>query len=118
MAVEVVVGALARSLALIADAGHMLTDAAAIGLALLAMRLAARPAKGAFTYGLKRVEILSAQANGLTLLVLAVVFTVEGVLRLIDPPAVRGGLVLGTPCSGSSSTSPPPTPCRRRTGRA
>lgn len=100
MVVEVVVGALAHSLALIADAGHMLTDAAAIGLALIAMRLAARPAKGAFTYGLKRVEILSAQANGLTLLVLAVVFTVEGVLRLIDPPAVRGGLVLGTALFG------------------
>jgi len=100
MAVEVVVGALAHSLALIADAGHMLTDAAAIGLALVAMRLAARPAKGAFTYGLKRVEILSAQANGLTLLILTVVFTVEGVLRLVDPPAVRGGLVLGTALFG------------------
>lgn len=100
MAGEVVVGALAHSLALIADAGHMLTDAAAIGLALVAMRLAARPAKGAFTYGLKRVEILSAQANGLTLLVLAVVFTVEGILRLIDPPTVRGGLVLGTALLG------------------
>ncbi len=57
MVVEVVVGALAGSLALIADAGHMLTDAAATGLALVAMRLAARPAKGAFTYGLKGVEI-------------------------------------------------------------
>lgn len=100
MAVEVVVGAVAGSLALIADAGHMLTDAAAIGLALVAMRLAARPAKGAFTYGLKRVEILSAQANGLTLLVLAVVFIVEGVLRLVDPPAVQGGLVLGTALFG------------------
>ncbi|MCW2777304.1 MAG: cation diffusion facilitator family transporter [Frankiales bacterium] len=100
MAVEVVVGALARSLALLADAGHMLTDAGAIALALVAVRLAARPAKGAFTYGLKRVEVLSAQANGLTLLVLAVVFTVEGVLRLVDPPDVRGGLVLGTALSG------------------
>jgi cobalt-zinc-cadmium efflux system protein len=100
MVVEVVVGALAGSLALIADAGHMLTDAAAIGLALVAMRLAARPARGAFTYGLKRVEILSAQANGLTLLVLALVFIVEGVLRLIDPPSVQGGLVLGTALFG------------------
>jgi cobalt-zinc-cadmium efflux system protein len=100
MAVEIVVGALAQSLALIADAGHMLTDAAAIGLALVAMRLAARPAKGAFTYGLKRVEILSAQANGVTLLILAVVFIVEGILRLIDPPVVRGGLVLATALFG------------------
>src|SRR5262249_54363920 len=66
MAVEVVVGVLAGSLALISDAAHMLTDAASIVLALVAMRLAARPARGGFTYGLKRAEILSAQANGLT----------------------------------------------------
>ena len=67
MAVEVIVGILASSLALISDAGHMLTDAAAIALALIAARLAARPARGNLTYGLKRVEILSAQANGITL---------------------------------------------------
>ena len=100
MGVEVAVGLLAHSLALIADAGHMLTDAAAIGLALVAMRLAARPAKGAYTYGLRRAEILSAQANGLTLLLLAVVFTVEGVRRLFDPPTVRAGLMLGTALLG------------------
>ena len=73
MAAEVVVGSWSDSLALLADAGHMLTDAAAIGLALVAMRLAARPASGAYTFGLKRAEILSAQINGLTLRVLAVV---------------------------------------------
>jgi len=94
MAAEVTVGLVARSLALVADAGHMLTDAAAIALALVAMRLAARPAKGSYTYGLKRVEILSAQANGVTLLLLAAFFTVEGVRRLFDPPQVRAGLVL------------------------
>jgi cobalt-zinc-cadmium efflux system protein len=55
------------------------------------MRLAARPATGAYTYGLKRVEILSAQINGLTLAVLVVVFVVEGVRRLVDPPDVPGG---------------------------
>jgi cobalt-zinc-cadmium efflux system protein len=88
---EVVVGLVVGSLALLADAGHMLTDAAAIGLALVAMRLAARPAAGAYTYGLKRVEILSAQVNGLTLAVLVVVFAVEGVRRLIEPPDVPGG---------------------------
>ena len=64
MLVEVVVGIVASSLALISDAGHMLTDAGAIGLALVTMRLAARPARGSMTYGLKRAEILSAQANG------------------------------------------------------
>ena len=61
MVVEVVVGLIAQSLALITDAG-------AIGMSLVAMRLASRPASGRFTFGLKRVEILSAQANGLTLL--------------------------------------------------
>lgn len=100
MAVEVTVGLLASSLALIADAGHMLTDAAAIALALVAIRLAARPARGAFTYGLKRVEILSAQANGLTLLLLSGVFAIEGVRRLFAPPTVRGGLVLATALFG------------------
>ncbi len=64
MAVEVTAGAISRSLALLSDAGHMLTDAAAIGLSLIAARLARRPAKGIWTYGFKRVEILSAQANG------------------------------------------------------
>ena len=90
---EVVVGLLVDSLALLADAGHMLTDAAAIALALIAMRLAARPASGAYTYGLKRAEILSAQINGLTLAVLVVVFVVEGVRRLLDPPDVDGAAV-------------------------
>ncbi len=91
MAVEVVVGLLIDSLALLADAGHMLTDAAAIGLALVAIKLAARPASGAYTYGLKRAEILSAQINGLTLAVLVVVFVVEAVRRLLHPPEVDGG---------------------------
>src|SRR6478672_3132061 len=91
MAVEVVVGLLIDSLALLADAGHMLTDAAAIGLALVAIKLAARPASGAYTFGLKRAEILSAQVNGLTLAVLVVVFVVEAVRRLLHPPEVDGG---------------------------
>jgi len=100
MAVEFVVGLLAGSLALISDAAHMLTDAAAIGLALVAIRLAARPAQGGYTYGLRRAEILSAQANGITLLLLAAWFCYEGVRRLIDPPAVEGGLVLVTALVG------------------
>jgi cobalt-zinc-cadmium efflux system protein len=71
----------------------MLTDAGALGLALVAMRLAARPATGAYTYGLKRVEILSAQVNGLTLAVLVVVFAIVGVRRLLEPPDVSGTAV-------------------------
>ncbi|GAA4896811.1 cation diffusion facilitator family transporter [Streptomyces coeruleoprunus] len=100
MAVEVVVGLLARSLALLSDAAHMLTDAAAIVLALIAMRLAARPASGHYTYGLKRAEILSAQANGLSLLLLGGWLGYEAVERLIDPPEVHGGLVLATALAG------------------
>ncbi len=94
MVVEVGAGLVAHSLALVSDAAHMLTDAASIGFALLAMRLAARPARGGFTYGLKRAEILSAQANGLTLLLLSVWLAYEAVRRLISPPQVTGGLVL------------------------
>jgi len=100
MAGEVVVGLLARSLALLSDAAHMLTDAGAIVLALVAMRLAARPPKGGYTFGLKRAEILSAQANGLTMLILAAVLAIEAVRRLLHPPAVTGGLVLVTALAG------------------
>lgn len=94
MLVEVVIGLAVDSLVLLADAGHMVSDAAAIGLALFAMRLATRPAKGAYTYGLKRAEILSALANGATLLGLSVFFVIEAVTRLVDPPAVSGTPIL------------------------
>ena len=100
MAAEVVVGLLAHSLALLSDAAHMLTDAAAIALALVAMRLAERPPRGGFTYGLKRAEILSAQANGLTLLLLAAWLTYTAVRRLIHPPPVEGWPVLVTAGAG------------------
>jgi cobalt-zinc-cadmium efflux system protein len=88
MTVEVLAGILAHSLALISDAAHMLTDAAALGLALLALSLAARPARGAMTYGFQRVEVLAAQVNGITLLVLAAAIVYSAVARLISPQAV------------------------------
>jgi cobalt-zinc-cadmium efflux system protein len=94
MVAEVAVGVVASSLALLSDAAHMLTDAAALAISLAAARLATRPAKGAMTYGLGRVEILSAQANGVTLLVLGAVIVYEAIARLASPPDVRGGLVL------------------------
>ena len=94
MAVEVVAGILASSLALLSDAAHMLTDAGAIALALFAARLATRPARGGFTFGFRRAEILSAQLNGATLVALAVVIGFAAVQRLIDPPDVQGGVVL------------------------
>ena len=100
MAGEVVAGLIADSLALLADAGHMLTDAAALGLALFAVSMAARPAQGQWTYGYKRVEVLAAQINGLTLLVIGIWIVYGAVRRLIDPPDVAGGIVLVVACIG------------------
>ena len=100
MAAEIVIGLAADSLALISDAAHMLTDAASIGLVLITMRLAARPPGGRYTYGLKRTEILSAQANGITLIVLALWLAYEAIRRLITPPAVSGGAVIGVALAG------------------
>ncbi|HEX5115581.1 MAG TPA: cation diffusion facilitator family transporter [Pseudonocardiaceae bacterium] len=94
MAVEVIVGLVAGSLVLLADAAHMVSDAGAIALALFAMRLARRPAVGAYTYGLKRAEILSALINGGALLALGAFFVVEATIRLIEPPSVSGLPVL------------------------
>jgi cobalt-zinc-cadmium efflux system protein len=100
MAGEVVAGILAHSLALLSDAAHMLTDAGAIGLSLVALALAARPAGGDLTYGLKRAEILSAQVNGVTLLVLSAWITFEAIQRLISPPTVGGWTMLTVALAG------------------
>jgi cobalt-zinc-cadmium efflux system protein len=94
MAAEVVVGILASSLALLADAAHMLTDAGAIALALFAARLARRPPEGGFTFGYRRAEILSAQLNGATLVGLGALIAIEGIRRLVEPPEVEGAAVL------------------------
>ena len=103
MVVEVVAGFLADSLALLSDAAHMLTDAGSIGLALVAARLAARPPGGRFTFGLGRAEILSAQVNGASLLVLAGVIAWEAVQRLGDPPEVEGAIVLVVGLTGAAA---------------
>lgn len=100
MGAEIVAGIVANSLALLSDAAHMLTDAAAIGLSLAAIRLSRRPPGGSMTFGLKRVEILSAQINGVGLLFLAALIAFEGVRRLIDPPEVEGGIVLVVALAG------------------
>ena len=94
MFVEVAAGLIANSLALLTDAAHMLTDAASIALALAAAHLATRPSSGKFTFGLKRAEILSAQINGASLLVLGALLGYEAVGRFMDPPDVDGGLVI------------------------
>jgi cobalt-zinc-cadmium efflux system protein len=100
MAVEVTVAVLASSLALLSDAAHMLTDAAALALSLVAARLAARPATGAMTYGLGRAEIFSAQVNGAALLVLGLLIVFEAVRRLVDPPGVDAVPVLAVAVAG------------------
>jgi len=91
---EVVAGILGHSLALLSDAAHMLTDAGALALSIVVLRLAAQPAGGNRTFGLRRSEILSAQANGAALLVLAVFVVYGAVRRLIEPPASNGTIIL------------------------
>jgi len=93
MAFEVVIGIVAHSLALISDAGHMLTDAGALILSLLVIRLVQRPSGEDLTYGMRRAEVLSGQANGAVLLVLGVLVSYEAISRLIHPPQVSGVLV-------------------------
>jgi cobalt-zinc-cadmium efflux system protein len=97
---EVAAGVVARSLALLADAGHLVTDAAALGAALAAAALAARPARGPWTFGLGRAEILAAQGNGIALLLVAAWIVYSGIRRLVAPPAVHGGIVLAVALAG------------------
>jgi len=101
MAGEIVAGLIAHSLALLADAGHMLTDGAALAFALVASAMAARPAAGRWTFGYSRLEILAAQANGITLGLLAIWIVWSAIHRLIDPHEVRGGLVLTVALAGA-----------------
>lgn len=100
MLVEVVVSILSGSLALLSDAGHMLTDAGAIAMSLWAMRLAKKPAQGIWTFGFKRAEILSAAINGISLVVISALILVEAIRRLIDPPPVQGGPVVAVAVLG------------------
>lgn len=102
MVVEVGAGVVASSLALLSDAAHMLTDAGAILLAIVAARLAARPPGGRYTFGLGRTEILSAQVNGVLLLVLAGVIAVEAIGRLGSPRDVEAGIVVAVGLLGSA----------------
>ncbi len=94
MAFEVAAAFIANSLTLLADAGHMLVDAGAIGGALIAARLAARPPSETHTFGLQRAEILAAAGNGITLLLVAALVLYEAVRRLVSPPSVQGGVLI------------------------
>jgi cobalt-zinc-cadmium efflux system protein len=100
MVAEVVGGLLANSLALLADAGHMLTDVAALGLSLFAIWAAQRPATPKRTYGYRRMEILAALVNGATLVAIAVLIFAEAYRRWSNPPSVKGGLMLAVACGG------------------
>jgi cobalt-zinc-cadmium efflux system protein len=100
MAFEIVVGIVAHSLALLSDAGHMLTDAGALVLSLVVIRLVQRPVGGQLTYGMRRAEVLSGQANGAVLLVLGVLVIYEAVWRLIRPPEVAGALMTAVAAVG------------------
>jgi cobalt-zinc-cadmium efflux system protein len=97
---EVAVGILAGSLALLADAGHMLTDAAALAVALVAAAVAQRPPGGSWTFGFRRVEILAALANGITLALVGIWIVFAAVRRLISPTDVHGGLVVALAGAG------------------
>lgn len=93
-AAEVVGGLLTNSLALLADAGHMLSDAASLGLALFALTAAARPATAQRTFGYHRLEILAALVNGAALVAIAIFLVVEALGRLADPPEVEAGGIM------------------------
>ena len=100
MLVEAVGGWLAGSLALLADAGHMLTDTASLALAWFGFRIARRPADRARTYGFGRVRVLVAFVNGLTLLAICAWILVEALRRLADPVEVLAGWMLGVAVVG------------------
>jgi cobalt-zinc-cadmium efflux system protein len=100
LAFEVVMAFVGHSLALLADAGHMLTDVGALAASLLAFRLARRPAGGVWTFGLMRAEVLSAQANGITLLVVSALVAFEAITRLVHPVRVTGGIVVAVAAVG------------------
>ena len=100
MVAEVIVAFVSSSLALLADAGHMLTDAIALVMAIVALRLARRPAQGRWTFGYARAEVLSAAVNGVTLLVVGAVVLVEAIKRLAHPSDVAGTPLVVVACVG------------------
>jgi cobalt-zinc-cadmium efflux system protein len=97
---ELVAGIVAQSLALLADAGHLLADAAALGFALFAASMAVRPARGRWTFGFRRLEILAAQTNGVMLALVGAWIVYEAIRRLVSPPDVSGGIVLVVALAG------------------
>lgn len=100
MAAEAIGGWLANSLALLADAGHMFSDAAALGLSLFALWIAQRPPDASRTYGYHRAEILAALVNGSTLVAVSLLIFIEAAHRVANPPQVEGLLMTGIAVGG------------------
>ena len=100
MGFEIVIGIVAHSLALLSDAAHMLTDAGALALSLFVLRYVQKPGGETLTYGRRRAEVLSGQANGAVLLVLGVIVVYESISRLLDPPDVSGLAVTAVAAAG------------------
>jgi cobalt-zinc-cadmium efflux system protein len=100
MVAEVIGGLITGSLALLADAGHMLSDVVSLALALVAVRLAERPPTPQRSFGLQRAEILAALANGVTLVLISLWIFYEAVQRLSDPPEILGGAMLAVAIGG------------------
>lgn len=100
LAAEVVAAVISGSLALLADAGHMLTDVGALALALVAATMVLRPAGGRWTFGFRRLEIVAAQVNGIVLAVLGGLIVYSSARRLVNPSEVRGGIVLVVALAG------------------
>src|SRR5689334_19589358 len=98
--VEFAGGLLSHSLALVSDAGHVLTDVFALGLAWFAVEQAKRPADGRRSYGYQRVGVLAAFVNAITLIVIVLAIAFEAVRRLMSPEPVQGGLVIATALVG------------------
>jgi cobalt-zinc-cadmium efflux system protein len=100
MLLEAAAGLVTGSLALLADAGHMLTDAVALGLALVADRMGDRPGTRRMTYGFERLQVLVAYTNGLAIIAIALWIGVEAIGRLAAPARVLGGPMLAVACAG------------------
>jgi len=98
--VEAIGGVLSGSLALLADAGHMLTDAGALALALFASTIARRPPSKRATYGYGRAEVLAAFVNALAMLAIVALITIEAVKRILEPAPVAGGMVVAVALAG------------------
>lgn len=100
LVVEAVVGWWTNSLALLSDAGHMISDVGALTIALVAVRLSHRPPSQAYTFGLRRAPVLGALLNGISLVVIVALITFEAISRLSDPPQLDASLVIATGVAG------------------